>query len=210
VGAAERFQGLELRIVDGWAMNLAQRLEAGELDIVIGYRLESTEATEVTDLIEDRIVYIGPPGSVSHGAPPIPLREVLASNLIFFGEQSVGWRMLREATAAANLQWDNERHVDSIGIWRELICQGVGASVAPFSAIADEFRRGEVSVRQLEGKPLVTSVSVGVRRELRGEVWAQKLVAFLVELVNQAQARHAPYMRRIETADRTDDVRRIA
>jgi LysR family transcriptional regulator, nitrogen assimilation regulatory protein len=202
VGAPERFKGLALTIVDGWALNLAQRLDAGELDFVVGYELEASKATEVIDLMEDRVVFVGPPNATSEGTRPISLSEALASNLIFFGDESVGWRMARAAALAANLSMCKNQHVESISIWRELICQGVGTSIAPFATIADEFRRGEVAVREFEGERFVVRVSLGVRHELCGEVWAQELIGFLIELVHEAQARHAPHIRRIDKTRR--------
>lgn len=167
MGTSERFKGLTLQIVEGWTRELARRLEAGELDLVVGYGLDSTEAVEVTDLVEDRLVYIGRPDGISKNTP-ISLREALASNLIFYGEQSVGGRMVQAAASAANLPLRNGQHVESIGVWRQLIRQGVGTSIAPFAVIAEEFSLGEVAIRDLEGEPLVIRVSLGVRRELTG------------------------------------------
>lgn len=187
LGMPAPLKGLELRITEGWTVDLARKLMAGELDLVVGYGLHSGDAIEVTDLVEDRLIFVGAPNGGDEDVP-ISLEAALETNLIFYGEASVGWRAVREVARGAGLPLGREQHVESIRVWRELMSRGVGTSIAPFGVIAEEFVRGEVAIRELDGPPVTFPISLAVRRELMGEGWAAGLVDYISALVRGAQA----------------------
>jgi LysR family transcriptional regulator, nitrogen assimilation regulatory protein len=186
LGAPARLKRVNLDIAEGWTVDLARRLEAGELDLVVGYGLESSEAVEVTELFEDRLVFLSGRRGTEEG--PITLAEALASKLVFYGEMSVGWQEVVRAARAGALPLDPELHVDSIHVWRELLRRGLGDSIAPYGVNAEEIHRGELFVRELVDAPRIR-VSLGVRRKLLEERWARDLASYLVELVSAAKAR---------------------
>lgn len=202
LGMPPRLKGLELRIAEGWTVDLARKLLTGELDLVVGYGLRSNDAIEVTDLIEDRLVFVGSPDGNN---APISLEAALGTNLIFYGEASIGWRTVRETARAARLPLGREQHVESIRVWRELMSRGLGTSIAPFGVIAEEFVRGEVAIRELTGEPITFPVSLGIRRELTEEGWAASLVDYVSALVRGAQA-HFTTPFRIPAAPVRDEV----
>jgi LysR family transcriptional regulator, nitrogen assimilation regulatory protein len=186
LGMPPPLKGLELRIAEGWTVDLARKLLAGELDLVVGYGLKSGDALHVTDLVEDRLVFVGTPNGDDDAT--ISLEAALETNLIFYGEASVGWRAVRDAARAAGLPLLAEQHVESIRVWRELMSRGVGTSIAPFGVIAEEFVRGEVVIRELDGPPVTFPISLAIRRELMEEGWAARLVDYITALVRGAHA----------------------
>lgn len=78
-------------------------MQAGELDAVVGYELNASNSSVVTDIVDDTFVFIAA-GELAGGMGPIALEEVLASPLVFYGEQSVSYRALRSAAASASLE----------------------------------------------------------------------------------------------------------
>ena len=191
LGVSARLEGIALQVTEGWSVALEKQLANGELDVVVGYGLEPSETIHVRDLIEDRLVFVSAPGEGAKGEP-IPLDEVLRSQLVFYGEQSMGWRVARGAAQAAGIPLAAERQVGSIAVWRELMCRGLGTSIAPSAVIAEEHRQGRVAIREIEGDPISLRVSLGIRRELLGESWAPGLIDFIAELVLEAPTRLGP------------------
>lgn len=186
LGASSRLKGVAMEITEGWTIDLARKLEIGEIDVVVGYALENSQEIEVTRLLDDRLVFVSPPGS-NGPETPIGIAEALTHNLIFYGEKSAGWRALVEMADRLSTPSRSDQHVDSIGVWRELLRRGLGHSIAPFGVIGEEFSRNELEIREIEGAPSVP-VSLGIRRKLLDEPWAATLVDFLAGLVLDTQA----------------------
>lgn len=187
LGISERLPGLAIEVTEGWTIDLARKLEQGELDVVVGYALAGSEEVEVRPLLEDRLVFVSPPGS-GGVATPISLAEALTHNLVFYGQKSVGWQAVVKAAEREGIPFRADRHVDSISVWRELMRQGHGHSIAPFGVIGEEFARRELEVRPLT-TPLTVPVSLGIRRKLLDEPWSAGLVDFIAGLVLSAEAR---------------------
>lgn len=190
LGMPARLKGMVLNITEGWTLELAGKLDAGELDIVVGYGLTPNDTIHVVELVEDRLIFVGPPDGI-HDRSPISLADALSTNLIFYGKSSMGWRVLVEVAEAAGLPLGAEQHVESLRVWRELMSRGVGTSLAPFGVIAEEFVRGEVAIRELEGTPVTFPIALGIRRDLLEQGWAATLVAFITELVRGARSHFA-------------------
>src|SRR5690606_33717233 len=104
------------------------RLEAGELDVVIGYELKPSTSSVITDIIDDVFVFIAAP-QLAGGSGPIDIADVLRSELVFFGEQNVGYRGARSVAAAAGIELASHRQVNSINVWRALLTRGLGTTI---------------------------------------------------------------------------------
>ena len=190
IGIAERLDGATLRVVDGWSVDLLERLRQGELDFVVGYSLEPSAGIEVVDLFEDHFVFVSAPGesSAGNGAnTSLTFHEALATDLLFYGEKSLSWVEVRKATQAAGLSFGAERHVESIELWRSLLSRGLGTSITTFGAISEEYHRGDVVIREISDHPIVPRLSAAYATDLIGQSWANTFVDFMVELLMSLQ-----------------------
>lgn len=180
--------GVSVQVTEGWTIELEERLARGELDIVVGYELQASDLIVVTDIIDDEFVFAAAPG-LAGGEGPISLERVLRSDLVFYGEQSVSYRGARSAASAAQLPMPAERQVNSINVWRSLLTRGLGTAIASVAAIDEEHRRGELTIRQIEGAAITSRIGVAVRAEMAGSVWATALTGFVSRLVVDGLAR---------------------
>lgn len=136
-GASRRIEGISLQVSDGWTPELMARLKRGELDFVVGYAVGDTEGISLTDVAEDRFVFAASPDRAGDRSP-IPVAEVLASDLVFYGENSVGWTVTVDTAKTVGDAMRNSRQVESIDIWRSLLCRGLGTTITTRLAIIDE------------------------------------------------------------------------
>jgi len=187
-GAAKWLGTPNLHLVEGWTHELERRLARQELDCLIGWDLPRSPEIYITPLIEDRFIFACAP-SLAGDTAAISLNEALASPLVFYGENSVSWRISQEAARFAGVKLASERHVESIAVWRNLLCRGLGTAIVSTRAIAEECARGELTVRKISGYSAKRMIEVAVHVEDRAEPWALAISDFLKDLVLAAQPR---------------------
>lgn len=185
LGASRRFAGLRLSIVEGWSDDLFERMLSGELDYVLGYGLPDHPGVGRLDLIDERFAFVAA-AQVAGGTGPIDLREALAHDLVFYGRRSVGWRAVRSAAAAIGAEVQVVQEVTSMEVWRELIVQGVGATIVPAGAIGSEFAARGVVMREILGGPVQLRVALTARQEMFQDGQATGFVGYLADVVAQS------------------------
>jgi LysR family nitrogen assimilation transcriptional regulator len=163
--AAQTLKGTRLLLSEGWSSDLLGKLDTGSLDFVVAYDLEPYDDIEVVTFFEDEFVFICSP-DLRPSSVEIELGEVLKTGLVFYGQSSVSWRAVTATAAARRLPFTGEREVQSIDVWRGLLCRGLGTSVGPFASVRDEVLRGELSVTRLAGSPIRRSIAMAAHKEM--------------------------------------------
>lgn len=181
-GAPSRLGGVSVDVTEGWTTELEARMNAGELDAVVGYELNASDSSVVTDIVDDTFVFIAA-GELAGGMGPIALEEVLASPLVFYGEQSVSYRALRSAAASASLELTSHRHVYSVNVWRSLLTKGLATSIGSVAAVNEEYRRGEVVIREIAGAPMRSRIGIAVPASTAGHERVRTFTEYVRTLV---------------------------
>ena len=163
-GVARNMKGATVMLSEGWANELMEKLSAGTLDFVIAYDLEQTEEISVVEFFDDEFLFVCRPGCHPDGSL-IDLSAVLSDDLVFFGKRSVSWRAVTEAARASGLAVARAQEVQSIDVWRGMLCRGLGNSVAPYSAVRDEVLRGDLAVHRISGAPIIRRIGMAANRE---------------------------------------------
>ena len=185
IGAAGRFPGVNIEVFEGWSSELETRLRQGSLDVVVGYGLTSDEALYAVQLHDDAFYFVGAPTVVGPAAP-ISLTAALASDLVFYGTDSVGWRASCEAAQRAGLPLPREHHVGSIDVWRAMLCRGIACTIGSFAAVAEEYGRGELVLRPIVGHPIHRYIGISFRREDMDIRWPTDFTNYVRDLIQQA------------------------
>ena len=173
----------ELQLFGGWTRDLERRLLLGELDCVVGYEIASNPELDIVPLLMNRFNFAAAP-SIAGGYGPISLAEALATPLVYYGKDSVGWRVTQAAAQAAGLDLLSERYVGSIDVWRGMLCRGLGTTITTIGAIADEHARGEIAVREIADHRILRMISLAIRTELRHRPWAKAMPRFIKQLMS--------------------------
>ncbi|MDH3263216.1 MAG: LysR family transcriptional regulator, partial [Paracoccaceae bacterium] len=194
LGAAAGFGEIALQVSEGWSADLIEKLRAGKLDFVVGYGVEASDGIEAIQLLEERFVLAGTPELIGPGRR-IALNRALDLELIFYGDRSVAWRAVAEAAALAGRRPVQKRDVEAIDIWRTMLCRGVAAAIAPYGAIAEECRRGELAARVVYRPPLIRRLGLAGRSDAFAIGRTVGLVGFLADLIVSAHVALGPYYR---------------
>lgn len=187
-GAAARFPGVTFDLIQNWSATLERQLRLDELDVVIGYGLETDDTISAVPLHDDELVFAAAP-ALAGGAAPITLAAALTRDLVFYGANSVGWRATCAAAAEAGLTPPRENQVGSIELWRAMLCRGLGCTITSFAAISDEVARGEIAVRAITEPVIRRQIVIAFRPGLAGSAWTADYRVFIAELIKSAQSR---------------------
>ena len=144
----EHFDDIELRLVEGWSGDLQDRLQHGDLDMVVGYFAESIPELSHRALFDESFVFTAAPALAPAGAR-IGLADALASDLVFYGARSIAWQVARAAAQRLGVTLRVHQECESIEVWRSFLVRGFGMAITPFGAIAEEFHRGTLAVREI-------------------------------------------------------------
>lgn len=194
VGAARRFDAISLQVADGWTPDLVARLQHGDLDFVVGFGIQPTDGIRVVEVIEDRFVFaVAPERAGDRG--PISMEEALRSDLVFYGEKSVGWSASVGAAQQAGHTLRKDRQVRSIDIWRSLLCRGLGTTITTRMAIVEEYERGELVIREIDGPPILRRIVIASRAENDSMPWSGAISDFLLELLLSSESRVGTFWR---------------
>jgi LysR family transcriptional regulator, nitrogen assimilation regulatory protein len=185
-GAAGHIKGVTLLLAEGWTGDMLPRLDTKTLDFVIAYDLKSHGDIEVVHFYDEEFVFICQAGLLPPGSS-VELSFAVASGLVFYGQKSVSWRAMLEAASAEGIRFSDVQEVQSIDVWRALICRGLGTSVAPFATIEEEARRGDVSIHRLRGAPVVRRIGMAARKEVLEYGSQVGFVDFISGLIGSAQ-----------------------
>lgn len=183
-GASSWLGGVSVEVTEGWTVDLEAQLASGELDAVIGYDLKESTTSVTTHIVDDTFVFIAAPG-LAGGNGPISLTDVLKTDLVFYGEESVSYRGVRSAAAIAGLSLSSHHHVYSINVWRSLLTRGRATTIGSVAAVDEEYRHGEIVIREIAGDPIRSSIGVAVRSELATQARLLSFVEFVRGLVTE-------------------------
>ena len=185
-GLAPWQQRVSLALTEGWTADLMPKLVNRHLDYVVAYDLEPQAGIVVRDFCEEEFIYVCRAGLLPESSD-VDLPYVLASNLVFYGQRSVGFRSAQGAAQGLGIALTGATEVQSVDVWRALIVRGLSASIAPFATVRDEIRHGEITGHRIRGAPVVRRIGICARSEMMELGISTGLVDYLSELILRAQ-----------------------
>jgi LysR family nitrogen assimilation transcriptional regulator len=186
--AAQTLKGTTLLLSEGWSFELLEQLAARTLDFVIAYDLKPDNDIDVVTFFDDEFMFICHPARYPAGQP-LKLSEAMASDLVFYGRNSVSWRAVQDTTTAQAVPLPGYMEVQSIAVWRGLLCRGLGTTIAPFASVRNEVLRGELAAHRLVDAPICRSICMAAHHEtlaLGREIGFVDLISDLMEKIKPA------------------------
>ena len=144
-----KYPKIKLRIAEAMSGFILDWMRESKVDLAVLYGHVSDHSVESVHLLEERLCFFGPAdlGQTTEVPPqgePIPFADLARMPLILPGESHGLRELLVRQAAAAGLLLNTVIDVDSYGNIKELVHQGLGCSVLPEYAVADEIARGRL------------------------------------------------------------------
>jgi len=140
---------VSLRVTEGMSGYVLDWLQAGQVDLGLVYGIQRAPGIIATELFNEDLYLIGPRGGFE-SALPIPFAAVEGFDLILPGRQhglrDTIDRLAREHRLSLRVRVE----IDALSQMTRLVRHGVGYTILPLPALADEIARGE-----LEARPIV-------------------------------------------------------
>ena len=155
------FPNVTVQIHEGVSHQLCRAMLADDLDAAIVSENLAESFLAAEPLFEEEVWLFGPRRT---RGPAVTLRRLAALPLIMARAPQTTRRMIEHAAAQAGLSLKVIAESDSVPATRELIRAGVGHTIAPYSALIDDVKRGVLSGQPIRGHRIRRSL---VRRNDR-------------------------------------------
>ncbi|SDG77122.1 LysR family transcriptional regulator [Roseospirillum parvum] len=151
---AARHPRVRLKVVEGFSGFVTEWLEAGRLDLGILYHAAPGSGLHLEPLLDEPLVLVSAPGSDPQTGHPLPLAKALTRRLILPSPPH-GLRVLvDQAAARLGVRPWIDPEVEGLPAIKGLVAKGLGDTLLPAAAVAEEVAAGRLTTRHLENPGL--------------------------------------------------------
>lgn len=175
-----------VRLNAGYAGNVLQWLEAGDVEVALLYDTKSSSLLVAQALLDEQLFLIGPPGALEAGSnqsvaqfKELPLVLPNAPH----GLRSV----VEHACAVAGITPTIAVETNALSVQKDLVAKGFGYTVLPSSAVSEELETGTLSGAPIASpnlsRRIVMATSSSRRPSPASAFVASELVTLMKRLV---------------------------
>lgn len=139
------YPGIRIRIAVGYAGTLLQWLESGEIDAALLYGAERSAEVQATPLVEEDLWVIAPIEAGLDSQHPVPLRQLQTQRMVLPSTPHGIRALVDHACAVKKITLDIAAETNALSVQRSLVLGGIGWTILPPIAVADDLREGRLS-----------------------------------------------------------------
>jgi len=180
----QRYPGIELILVTQVSRQVVDRILSGELDIGIVTLPAPEGSLEIRELYRDRFVLVFPPGHPLGKRRRIRASHLQGHPIIHLKPETLTRQWIDGKLAQFGLGNQVRMEVSTVEIIKRLVEVGMGISLLPEMAIAEELKSGRLRAARLQGVPLIRSMALVNRK---GKYFSHALRAFVDDLLGYTE-----------------------
>jgi DNA-binding transcriptional LysR family regulator len=146
---AREHPAVRLRRSVGYARHVADWLDAADVDLAVLYDVQPSAAVEVRPLLDEGLWVVGPPGSELSIDHPVHLAKVHDRLRILPSPGHAIRNMVERVAAAEKCELRVDVETNSMNVQRRLAAAGVGLTVLPSIAVAEDVDSGRLAAAPL-------------------------------------------------------------
>ena len=182
----ERFRSdwpnVALHVREGVSSSLQEWILDKRLDVAVLYNPPALQALDITPVLTERMVIVGPPRAERNRSRRLAVMRVadLPSLPMIMPSQPHNNRHLLER--AADLQGVRLKialEVDSVAFTKALIKRGLGYTMLAYAAVHEEVKRGELTAYAIEQPAITSKLAIAFSRETQPSRFALELTRVL-------------------------------
>lgn len=191
VNAAEMLPGFSFSLREDPSFVLVDAVESRELDLAFAYRATEQAGVRLEPVMLEDLLLVTHADQAKQG-DTITLEEALAYTFAFGGRRDAGRCTMEQAVAERGLTIETAYEMRSIAGIREIILQGMAASVLPYGAVAKELKEGTLAARRIVDPVLTQTMYIvrpakGVELSTAHETQVKDYLMNLVNLIVERQ-----------------------
>jgi LysR family nitrogen assimilation transcriptional regulator len=178
----EKLPAVRLELTESPSEYLAELVINGRIDIGVLFVSNPIKGLSSQKLVAEDLFLVGPKGSLG-GTADITLADTRKDPLMLPSMPNSLRRQVDIAFAEKNLDYVIQTEINATHILRNAICQSMGFSIMPWSAIYAEVARDTVDVRKVIEPELSRDISICVSDVLPKSYATECVCELLVETI---------------------------
>ncbi|MBV8630033.1 MAG: LysR family transcriptional regulator [Silvibacterium sp.] len=166
---------------------LAEWIAAGRLDIALAYNVPEGRALINEPLLSEELFWVTPIGDDVDYPAEVPFSTLATHPLIMPGLRHTMRRLLEDAAAKEGITLDVVFEMQSVSTVKELVEEGIGATVLPLGAVRHEVDRGILRAQRIVS-PTISRVVHLLRPSVHAPSKAEsEIVRIILDLARSVQ-----------------------
>jgi len=162
----ERFAGIEVKLEISSTMLLVEKMDAGQLDLVIGtIPVDAGRDYEIFPIYSEPLLVIAPPGHPLADGAAVSTGSLAGHPFISFHEGSITRLIVERALAGMGVTPVIAMAIDSPEAIKHLVSSGLGLAVLPRRVVQGELREGSLVVLDVKGLHIERKLGLILRSE---------------------------------------------
>jgi LysR family transcriptional regulator, nitrogen assimilation regulatory protein len=185
----ERFPHIRLRVIEGYSGYLQDWVRTGAINIALvnGQRQTGTRLSFELLAVE-RLFAVAAPGAFGGYQSGIPLDLLLKEPLLLPSLLNPVRSIIDTAAAGLGLPIKTMLEVDSVGLLKDFVYEGLAPGILPFGAVKKEAEAGELFAAPIIGPEIHSEIRLVYLSELPPSPVAAAVIAILKEILGEVRA----------------------
>jgi LysR family transcriptional regulator, nitrogen assimilation regulatory protein len=184
-----RWPQASVHVREGISSSLEEWLLDRRLDLAVLYNPPPLDGVELTPILHERMVVVGPPGAGDQEQPQtIRWRDLSELSLILPSLPHSNRRLIEQAAIQRGVRLNVAFEVDSVTMTKAMVKQGLGWTILAYAAVAGDAGPGGLRARFIDRPPLISTVSIGLSREKQSSWLAREFLGLVREVIVRSVA----------------------
>jgi DNA-binding transcriptional LysR family regulator len=183
---AEHFPGIRVRIAMGYAGNLQQWLEGGEIDAAILYGVERSPNIQTRPLLEEPLWLVGPASAKLREQRPISFARLAGKPMVLPNGPRGIRSLMDHACAVSNVELTVVAETNAMDVQKSLVLGGHGFTILPPIAFARELGSKRLSAAPLLDPRMSRTIVLALPANRAVAVHVRRTVDLLVQCAKDA------------------------
>lgn len=184
-----RWPQASVHVREGISSSLEEWLLDRRLDVAVLYNPPPLDGIEITPILHERMVVVGPPGDgATAPQEPIRFRDLAELPLILPSLPHSNRRLVEQAAIQHATRLKIVLEVDSVSLTKAMVKRGLGSTILVYAAVAADIARGELVARPIDRPPLMSTVAIAMPREAKPTWLASELLRLVREVITRCVA----------------------
>jgi DNA-binding transcriptional LysR family regulator len=186
---ARQFPAVRMRVSMGYTGHLQNWLEIGEVDAALLYDPKPSPILQVSPLVEEKLWVVACPDAGYSPDSPVNLTQVAHLPMILPNAPHGIRTIVQQACMSAGIGLNVAAETNAMSVQKGLVLGGVGITILPGIAIADDVARGALSAAPLIDAGLERKIVLALPNNRRIPVAVRCVVDILIAQISDAVRR---------------------
>jgi DNA-binding transcriptional LysR family regulator len=186
---ADAYPGIRMRIAMGYAGDLQQWLETGDIDVALLYGVEREPLLETRPLLEEPLWVVAPRSSRLSRQKPVSLASLRGKPMILPSGPRGIRTLVDHACIMAGVELTIVAETNAMSIQKSLVLGGHGLTILPPIACATELASKQLTAAPLADPKISRTIAVALPANRSVGQHVQRVVEPLVECAREAVRR---------------------